>query len=109
MGHSGVHSVVVGGGIGGMSMALLLAAAGRRVTLLEACPKIGGFMQRFRRGGVPFDTGFHFTGGFENVLAQMLQVLGIDDMVKEEYLPVYENFHRTSERTELSEPDDRSD
>lgn len=83
MGHSGVHSVVVGGGIGGMSMALLLAAAGRRVTLLEACPKIGGFMQRFRRGGVPFDTGFHFTGGFENVLAQMLQVLGIDDMVKE--------------------------
>lgn len=83
MKHSDIHSIVVGSGIGGMSMALLLAAAQRRVTLLEVRPKIGGFMQRFRRGGVPFDTGFHFTGGFENVLAQMLQVLGIDDLVKE--------------------------
>lgn len=78
------HAVVVGAGAGGLTMALLLAAAGRRVTLLEITPRIGGYLQRFRREGVPFDTGFHFTGGFENVLAQMLRVLRIDDVVHEE-------------------------
>jgi len=75
------HSVVVGGGCGGMSMALLLAEAGHRVTLLEATRHIGGCMQRFTRQGIPFDTGFHFTGGFEDILSQMLCVLKMDDLV----------------------------
>ena len=80
------HSVVVGAGAGGLAMALLLARAGRRVTLLEATPRLGGSLQRFVRGGIPFDTGFHFTGGMDGVLRQMLAVLGIDDLVREEPL-----------------------
>ena len=62
-------------------MALLLAEAGHQVTLLEATSHIGGCMQRFSRQGIPFDTGFHFTGGFEDILGQMLRVLKMDDMV----------------------------
>ena len=78
------HSLVVGSGAGGLTMALLLALAGRRVTLLEATPRVGGLLRRFQRRGVPFDTGFHFTGGFDHILPQMLAVLGIADLVREE-------------------------
>ncbi|MDD4097224.1 MAG: NAD(P)-binding protein [Lentisphaeria bacterium] len=77
------HSLVVGSGAGGLTMAVLLAAAGRRVTLLEATPRLGGLLRRFHRQGVPFDTGFHFTGGFDHVLPQMLTMLGIADLVQE--------------------------
>ena len=66
-----------------MSLALLLAAAGKEVTLVEANAAPGGLMRRFRRDGVPFDTGFHFTGGFDNILGQLLRLLGIADCVRE--------------------------
>ncbi len=78
------HSVVLGAGAGGLAMALLLAEAGRRVTLLELQPRIGGYLRRFERGGIPFDTGFHFTGGFDGVFGQMLRMLNMDDLVREE-------------------------
>ena len=77
------HSLVVGSGAGGMTMAVLLALAGRRVTLLEATPRVGGLLRRFHRQGVPFDTGFHFTGGFGNALPRC-SPLGITDLVHEE-------------------------
>lgn len=75
--------MVVGGGISGLTLSLLLGLTGRHVLLLEKGPRPGGSMLRFRRRGVPFDTGFHFTGGFtgNGLLTQMLQVLGIADAV----------------------------
>ncbi len=76
--------LIVGGGISGMTMALLLAAAGRSVTLLEKNSAVGGCMQRFSRSGIPFDTGFHFTGGFNRGLPEMLAVLGLQDDIREE-------------------------
>lgn len=69
--------IVVGSGIAGMTMALLLGRAGRRVLLLEIQSHIGGCMKRFTRGGLHFDTGFHFTGGFDDLLSDMLDKLGI--------------------------------
>ena len=69
--------IVVGSGIAGMTMALLLGKAGHKVLLLELQSTIGGCMRRFTRGGLPFDTGFHFTGGFDDLLSDMLKALGI--------------------------------
>lgn len=66
-----------------MTMALLLAMTGRSVVMIDIQPQIGGYMRRFSRDGIYFDTGFHFTGGFENILTQMLQVMNIDDVVRE--------------------------
>jgi phytoene dehydrogenase-like protein len=56
---------------------------GRRVLVLEKAPHIGGSMARFHRRGVPFDTGFHFTGGFspDGLLTEALTVLGLRDTV----------------------------
>ncbi len=69
-------------------MALLLAMNGRKVLLLEKAPHIGGSLVRFYRHGVPFDTGFHFTGGFSprGILTDMLGVLGIRDRIKPIFL-----------------------
>lgn len=56
-------TVVIGAGISGLAVACLLAEEGRRVVVLEHHRVAGGLLQRFRRRGVPFDTGFHYVGG----------------------------------------------
>ncbi|MBO4631785.1 MAG: NAD(P)-binding protein [Lentisphaeria bacterium] len=75
------QTLVVGSGAGGLTLALLLAKAGRSVTLVEIQPTIGGYLRRFVRNGVFFDSGYHFSGGFENILRQMHRILGIDDLI----------------------------
>jgi phytoene dehydrogenase-like protein len=75
--------VVVGAGVAGLTAALLLARFGRSVLLVDKAPAPGGGLRRFRRDGVFFDTGFHFTGSvrpgelFEHLLTQ----LGVRDEV----------------------------
>ncbi|MCM3503509.1 FAD-dependent oxidoreductase [Curtobacterium sp. ODYSSEY 48 V2] len=49
--------VVVGGGIGGLTAAALLARAGNRVTLLEASDRLGGKSRRIQLGADRIDTG----------------------------------------------------
>jgi len=89
------NDIVVGGGISGMTAALLLAQAGRSVLLIEKAASIGGSMIRFYRDGVPFDTGFHFTGGFGEgrLLMKMLGMLGIEDQISPIFLS-RERSHR---------------
>ena len=76
-------NIVCGSGAGGLTLALLLARSGRPVTLIESQPAIGGYLRRFYRNGIPFDTGYHFSGGFSRngVMEQMMQVLGLSDAV----------------------------
>jgi 1-hydroxycarotenoid 3,4-desaturase len=51
------HVVVVGAGIGGLTAALLLAARGLRVTLLERAATPGGKMRHVTVAGQPIDSG----------------------------------------------------
>ena len=80
--------IVVGSGISGLTLALLLVMNGRKVLLLEKAPHIGGSLIRFYKKGIPFDTGFHFTGGFSSggILTDMLRVLDIGDCIKPIFL-----------------------
>ncbi|MFE6194062.1 hydroxysqualene dehydroxylase HpnE [Streptomyces sp. NPDC057838] len=55
----GRHTVVVGGGLAGVTTALALADAGVRVTLLEGRPRLGGLAFSFRRGDLTIDNGQH--------------------------------------------------
>ena len=75
--------VVAGSGISGLTAALLLSRQSGRVLLLEKAPAIGGSMARFSLNGVPFDTGFHFTGGLapKGLLSDMLKGLGIENEI----------------------------
>ncbi len=75
--------VVVGSGIAGLTATLLLARCGRRVLLVEKAPYIGGSLRRFRYRGIPFDTGFHFTGSLNpgGLLDDMLIALDMRDRI----------------------------
>ncbi|WP_026531944.1 phytoene desaturase family protein [Arthrobacter sp. H41] len=54
---AGRRVVVVGGGIGGLASAALLAAEGHSVTLLERRKQVGGRAGSWERDGFRFDTG----------------------------------------------------
>jgi phytoene dehydrogenase-like protein len=80
--------IVVGSGISGLTLTLLLAIKGRRVLLLEKGPRIGGSLSRFSRSRIPFDTGFHFTGGLNEggIMSEILSLLGMREMVEPIFL-----------------------
>lgn len=81
--------IIVGSGISGLTMALILGMNGHKVLLLEKNPHIGGSLSRFYKKGIPFDTGFHFTGGLHKggILYNMLSILGINDLIEPIPLP----------------------
>lgn len=75
-------TIIVGGGIAGLTAAAYLSRAGQSVGLYEKQSKVGGLVQSFRRNGVCFDAGLR---SIENsgILFPMLKQLGIEiDFVK---------------------------
>src|SRR5580692_1247573 len=84
-------SIVVGSGIAGLTAARILAQNGKRVLLLEKASILGGSLARFRVEGIPYDVGFHFTGGFTDdrngVLDDILSLLGVRDRIHPIYFP----------------------
>ncbi len=71
---------VVGGGVSGMTAALILARFGHEVTLVERSPVLGLSVRGFFRGDAYFDTGLHSTGGLgENgPFTRYLRFLGLE-------------------------------
>ncbi len=56
------NCIVIGSGIGGMSVAAILAKAGRRVLLLEQHYIPGGYTHTFKRKEYEWDVGLHYIG-----------------------------------------------
>lgn len=83
--------IIVGSGITGLTAARILAQHNKTVLLLEKAPILGGSLARFRLEGIPFDVGFHFTGGFtpqrDGVLDVILGLLGVQDRIRPIYFP----------------------
>lgn len=48
---------VIGGGVGGLAVAIRLAVAGHRVTVVERNERVGGKLATFERDGFTFDVG----------------------------------------------------
>lgn len=74
--------VVIGAGLGGLECAHLLSQAGRSVLVLEREHQIGGCLQSYRRGGLVYDTGFHYVGGLDEgqSLHEVFSRLGLLDL-----------------------------
>ena len=76
------HSIVVGGGMAGLTCAACLAKEGRRVLLIEKNRECGGLVNTFSHNGFRFDAGVR---ALENagIIFPMLNELGIQlDIVK---------------------------
>ncbi|GAB2559626.1 phytoene desaturase family protein [Nocardia heshunensis] len=85
----GWDAIVIGAGLGGLSTAAYLAAAGQRVLLLERYSVLGGSSHVFRRKRKwEFDVGVHYIGdcGPGGNVPTLLRGLGVADRV--EWLPL---------------------
>ncbi|MDR2946440.1 MAG: FAD-dependent oxidoreductase, partial [Candidatus Adiutrix sp.] len=73
------RALVIGGGLSGLGAALLLARLGHGVTLVEKSPRLGTLVRGFHRGGLRFETGFHYAGGLGEggALRRYLERLGL--------------------------------
>eukprot|EP00105_Crassostrea_gigas_P002156 XP_011414585.1 PREDICTED: putative all-trans-retinol 13,14-reductase [Crassostrea gigas] len=60
-----LDTVIIGSGIGGLSVGVLLARAGKKVLVLEQHDQAGGCCHTFHDKGFEFDTGVHYIGKME--------------------------------------------
>jgi len=113
--------LIVGAGLGGLSAALHLASSGRKVTVLEKNPAVGGKMNWFEKNGFRFDTGptvlilpyvlrelFHMLG---ETLEDHLQLIPVDPLCRYFFsdgsrLDVSSDLKKTTEQLSRFSPDD---
>jgi protoporphyrinogen oxidase len=69
---------IVGGGLLGMTLALRLAEAGKRVTLYEGADHLGGLASAWNLGEVVWDKHYHVTLLSDTSLRALLDELGLE-------------------------------
>ena len=79
--------IIIGSGISGLTAAAILAKQNKKVVVLESHPRPGGALKRFKRQGISYDIGFHYTGclGQGEILNALWNYIGI--LPKIEILP----------------------
>lgn len=60
-----LDAIVIGSGIGGLSIAVLLSKVGKKVLVLEQHDRAGGCCHTFSEKGFEFDVGIHYVGNLE--------------------------------------------
>jgi phytoene dehydrogenase-like protein len=77
--HQREKVVIIGSGIGGLSMAIILSKLGFHVTVVEKNRQPGGMLRSYIRRGVHCNVGLHYLGALEKgqVLRRLFDYLGI--------------------------------
>lgn len=75
-------TVIIGAGLAGLVCGIILAKHGHNVTLVEQAEAPGPVLRGFKRQGVHFDTGLHYTGGLgkNGPLTRYLHYLGLETL-----------------------------
>lgn len=101
--------VVVGGGIGGLTVAALLAARGVSVCLLERSPEVGGCAANFEKLGYSFEPGAGLYAGWQpnEIHDRVFKELPVDPPAVRELNPSY--VVRLPDRTEIALTNDKNE
>ncbi len=75
------HTVVIGAGMVGLSIAHRLVRAGHRVTLLERAEEIGGLTASHTVGPVTWDQHYHVTLASDSAWRAILSDIGLDSTI----------------------------
>lgn len=77
--HLDGQTVIIGGGIVGLSMGIILAKLGCPVTLIEKNKQAGGMMRSYTRNGIDCEIGIHYLGALAKgqVLRRCFDFMGV--------------------------------
>lgn len=77
-------ALIIGSGLGGLTVAAALSKEGMNVCVVEKEAQIGGCLRCYRREGVAIDTGIHYVGSMDDgeILNQYFRYLGIFDKLR---------------------------
>jgi protoporphyrinogen oxidase len=73
---------IVGAGILGQALALRLAEAGKRVTLIEAAPETGGLAAAWSIDGITWDKFYHVILPSDDRTLRLLHEIGLGDTIR---------------------------
>ena len=79
--HQNKKALIIGSGIGGLSMAIILSKLGYDVTVIEKNRQPGGMLRSYVRRGIHCNVGLHYLGALDKgqVLRRLFDYLGITE------------------------------
>jgi phytoene dehydrogenase-like protein len=97
-------TIIIGGGLAGLTAGATLSKFGKKVLLLERHHKPGGCATTFKRGDFIVEVGLHeFSGIMENgTVPQILEILGISEEVDFQQIPEFYGIY--SDRSQFVVP-----
>lgn len=77
-----MKTVIVGGGVAGMSTAYRLMQGGHEVALYEASPYLGGLVRTFEVGGSKLEAFYHHIFSTDTTIIKLIDELGVGDRMR---------------------------
>ncbi len=92
---------IIGGGLMGMTLALRLSQQGKKVTLFEAAPELGGLASSWKMNDVEWDKFYHVILLSDSYTRGILKEIGLDD--KTEWVETKTGFYMNGKLYSMSD------